>query len=49
MRNLPFPVRLKLSDSTSELIYETETLTELENEFMVTRGKGHGESYRLGV
>ena len=30
---------LKKND-TNELIYKTETLTDLENELMVTRGKG---------
>ena len=32
-----------LKNDTNELIYKTERLTELENEFMVTRGKREGE------
>ena len=32
-------------NDTNELIYKTETLTDLENEFMVTRGKGGWERY----
>ena len=31
-----------LKNGTNELIYKTGTLTDLENELMVTRGKGWG-------
>ena len=31
-----------LKSNTNELIYKTKTLTDLENELMVTKGKGCG-------
>ena len=39
---------LKLSDSTNELTYETETLTDIEDKLMVTKGE-RGEGDKLGV
>ena len=35
-------MEFKIND-TNELIYKTETDSDLENEFMVTGGKGRGE------
>lgn len=47
-RNLLSPVTLKPSDSTSELIYETETLTDIEDKLMATKGE-RGDGDKLGV
>ena len=40
-RQMPYEITdmQSLKNDTNELIYKTERLTELENEFMVTRGK----------
>ena len=45
--NTAYMQNLKKND-TNEFIYKTETLTDLENTFMITRGKGVRRE-KLGV